>query len=96
MSSDLNPNDTPPNIAIVRRPFVVEGNETPFGERWGGEVFTLTDEHLTALQAGQTLALDVQNEYVTFVRMDKQAGRADGPRRGAGCADQAEVGGAGV
>lgn len=96
MSSDLNPNDTPPNIAIVRRPFVVEGNETPFGERWGGEVFTLTDEHLTALQAGQTLALDVQNEYVTFVRMDKQAGRADGKGLRAQCTDQAEAGRAGI
>lgn len=26
-------------------------------------------DHLAALQAGKTLALDVQNEYVTFVRL---------------------------
>ncbi len=74
----MNVNDTLPNIVIVDQPFPVENHETPFGQRWGGEVFTLTDEHLAALQAGQTLALDVQNEYVTFVRMKKQADREAG------------------
>ena len=96
----MNPYHTPPNIVIVEQPFSVDEHETPFGKRWGGEVFTLTDEHLAALQSGKTLALDVQNEYVTFVRLDRQAdrkaGRADGQGRGAGRADQAEAGGAGV
>lgn len=66
----LNPFDAPLNIAIVNEPFAVEDHETPFGQRWGGEVFTLTAEHLAALQAGKTLALDVQNEYVTFVCLE--------------------------
>lgn len=57
------------NVAIVDQPFNVEETEQPFGKRWGGECFTLTAEHLAALQAGKTLALDVQNEYVTFVRV---------------------------
>ena len=57
-------------VAIVDRPFNVDKTEEPFGERWGGECFTLTAEHLAALQAGKTLALDVQNEYVTFVRLE--------------------------
>lgn len=100
MGAGLNPLDSATNIAIVNQPFTVEDHETPFGQRWGGEVFTLTDEHLTALEAGQTLALDVQNEYVAFVRMDKQAdreaGRADGQRCRTRCADQAETGRAGV
>lgn len=56
-------------IAIVDKPFSVDETEQPFGQRWGGECFTLTAEHLAALQAGKTLALDVQNEYVTFVRL---------------------------
>ena len=30
-------------------------------------VFRLSAEHLAALQAGQTLALDVQNEYIAFL-----------------------------
>ena len=57
------------NVAIVVPPFNVDETAQPFGKRWGGECFTLTSEHLAALQAGKTLALDVQNEYVTFVRL---------------------------
>ena len=66
----MNPFDAPPNIAIVNEPFSVEDQPNPFGQRWGGEVFTLTAEHLAALQAGKTLALDVQNEYVTFLCLE--------------------------
>jgi hypothetical protein len=43
------------------------GAETPFGHRWGGDVVRLSAAHITALQAGQTLAVDVQNEYVVFL-----------------------------
>lgn len=67
MSSD-NPYDHS-GIVIVDKPFSVYGQDTIFAQRWGGECFTLTTEHLAALQAGKTLALDVQNEYVTFVRL---------------------------
>ena len=67
MSSD-NPYDHS-GIVIVDQPFSVDGQGTIFGQRWGGECFTLTAEHLAALQAGKTVALDVQNEYVTFVRL---------------------------
>ncbi len=31
----------------------------------------LTAEHLAALQAGKAIALDVMNEYLTFVVLDK-------------------------
>lgn len=96
----MSPHDTPPNIAIVDQPFSVDEHEAPFGKRWGGELFVLTNEHLAALEAGKTLALDVQNEYVTFVQLDRpvdrEAGRADGSGCGVGCADQAEAGRAGV
>lgn len=96
MGVGLIPHDTPPNIVIVDEPFSVDEHEVPFGKRWGGELFLLTDEHLAALQAGKTLALDVQNEYVTFVQIDRQARRVDGQGRGAGCSDPAEAGGARV
>lgn len=69
MGAGLSPDDTAPNIAIVDQPFSVDEQETPFGKRWGGELLTLTAEHLAALQAGKTLALDVQGEYVTFLRL---------------------------
>lgn len=57
------------NVLIVDQPFDVDGNETPFGQRWGGERFTLTPEHLAALQAGKTIALDVMNEYAVFLKL---------------------------
>jgi hypothetical protein len=47
---------------------VTNGAETPFGHRWGGDVFLLSTEHFVALQAGQTLALDVQSEYIAFLK----------------------------
>ena len=56
-------------IHIVDQPFdATDGVDTPFGHRWGGDVATLTPAHLAALESGQTLALDVQNEYVLFLR----------------------------
>ena len=50
-------------------------NRTPFGKRWRQEVMTLTAEHLAALQAGKMVAVDVQSEYILFLRL--QAGSAD-------------------
>jgi len=59
----------PAGIAIVPAAFgATQGAATPFGYRWGGDVFTLADEHQQALQNGQVLALDVQNEYVAFLK----------------------------
>jgi hypothetical protein len=70
--------DAESGIVIVGKPFNVDETEQPFGKRWGGECFTLTSEHLAALQAGKTLALDVQNEYVTFVRLQSsEDGKGD-------------------
>jgi hypothetical protein len=57
------------NVLIVDLPFDADGNETPFGQRWGGERFTLTPEHLAALQAGKTIAVDVMNEYAVFLKL---------------------------
>jgi hypothetical protein len=61
-----------PVIAIVENPFDPEETEKPFGRRWGGELFKLTHEHLSALQAGKTIALDVMGEYITFIAMEKE------------------------
>jgi hypothetical protein len=58
-------------MAIVDTPFDPETGKQIFGKRWGGNVFMLTAEHLAALQAGQSIALDVMNEYITFVVMEK-------------------------
>lgn len=58
-------------IAIVDDPFDPEETELPFGKRWGGEIFRLSAEHLAALQAGKTIALDVMHEYVTFIALEQ-------------------------
>lgn len=56
-------------LAIVDAPFDVEKTDQPFGERWGGEIMTLSKEHLAALQEGKVVAVDVMNEYVVFLRL---------------------------
>jgi hypothetical protein len=61
--------DIEPVIAIVDAVCDVEETCQPFGKRWGGDCFTLTHEHLDAFQSGKLVALDVQGEYVAFVRI---------------------------
>ena len=72
------------SIAIVPAPFdAAHGADTPFGHRWGGEIATLSPEHLAALTKGKTLALDVRDEYVLFVKADQGAAEAaEEPERG--------------
>ena len=60
------------SIAIVDAPFDVEETDQPFGERWGGEIMTLTQEHLAAWQDGKVVAVDVMNEYVVFLRLQAE------------------------
>jgi len=60
------------SLAIVDAPFEVEETEQPFGKRWGGEIMTLTKEHLAALQEGKLVAVDVMNEYVVFLRLQTE------------------------
>lgn len=63
----MNPD---PRIAIVDAICDVEQSEQPFGKRWRQEKIVLSTEHLAALQEGKLLALDVQEEYVVFVKLD--------------------------
>lgn len=68
-------------LEAVPQPFdASNGAETPFGHRWGGDVFTLTAEHITAMQDGQALALDVMNEYVVFLKAEpeKETAKVEG------------------
>ncbi len=61
-------------IEILPTPLsATNGIETPFGHRWGGAVFRLSLEHLSAMQTGQTLALDVMSEYITFLQLSPEA-----------------------
>jgi hypothetical protein len=62
-----------PRIAIVDAVGDVAQSEAPFGKRWRQEEMVLTSEHLRALGDGKVLALDVQEEYVVFVKLDAAA-----------------------
>lgn len=44
--------------------------KTPFGVRWSDETITLTMEHIEALKGGKCIALDVESEYVVFLRLE--------------------------
>ena len=67
--------DQPPDVAVVPDSFdATDGAETPFGKRWGGQIIRLSPDHIAALQAGQTLALDAQDEYVIFLKAAKPEG----------------------
>ena len=69
MSSEANAYE--PVIAIVDRVCDVEKTSQPFGKRWGQQVFTLTNEQLVAIQTGKLLALDIQGEYVAFLKLQQ-------------------------
>ena len=59
------------SIAAVEAPFeATHGAQTPFGHRWGGDVFSLSHHHLETIRNGQTLALDVMSEYVVFLKAE--------------------------
>ena len=58
-------------IAIVDEPCDVLETSQPFGKRWRDQVVTLSAEHLRALQDGQCVAVDVQEEYVVFLRLEQ-------------------------
>ena len=67
---------TPGMIEPVAAPIdASSGSQTPFGHRWGGDVFSLSDNHLKILRNGQTLALDVMGEYVVFLKTKPGEGK---------------------
>lgn len=68
-----------PVLAIVDESDDVEKTTQPFGERWGGEVMTLTKEHLVALQEGKLVAVDVMAEYVVFLRLKTESAKPQTP-----------------
>ena len=65
-----NPIKPEPRVTVVDAVQDVEGTERPFGKRWRQEEVTLNADHLDALRQGKYLALDVQEEYVVFLKLD--------------------------
>jgi hypothetical protein len=59
-------------VAIVNEAMDPLDGDTVFGQRWGnGEVFKISAKELHALTEGKMLALDVESEYIVYLRLDK-------------------------
>ena len=65
--------DADQQTKIVEKPFDTVEVDTPFGKRYGDEKVIITAEQLHALQQGKLIAVDVMNEYVLFIELDKSA-----------------------
>ena len=59
------------NKVIVGMPCDIENSIQPFGKRWGGQTITLNESDLRELQAGKFIALDIENEYVVYLQIEK-------------------------
>ena len=57
---------------VTKKVFDLENENTPFGKRWGGETILITSEDIKQLKEGNLLALDVMNEYVVYVKLEKK------------------------
>lgn len=66
---------------IVAEPFNILRleNMTPFGVRYGfGEVIPLKAEHFDAMIEGKYIAIDVEREYVAFLKLEIEKDSKDG------------------
>ncbi len=57
-----------PVIAITDEYIATDEADTVFVKRWGSQMVTVTPEQLDALQQGRYLVIDVQNEYVVYLK----------------------------
>lgn len=65
--------DADQRTQIVEKPFDTDAVDTPFGKRYGDEKVVISADQLYALQQGKLIAVDVMNEYVLFIELDKSA-----------------------
>jgi len=46
----------------------IENENTPFGKRWGGQTVSLTEADFENLKNGKLIGLDIQNEYIIYLK----------------------------
>ncbi len=61
------------DVAVTDRWVDSDEEDTVFGKRWGHQVIEIGNSELAALQQGRFLALDVNNEYVVYLRLAPDA-----------------------
>lgn len=52
-------------------------DDTVFGKRWSMQVIGVTEEDIAALRAGKFLAIDVNAEYVIYLRANRSASKGE-------------------
>lgn len=57
-----------PEKMIVDEIIDCDRADTVFGKRWWSQVVDLTDQDIAALRDGKYLALDVNGEYIVYLR----------------------------
>jgi len=57
---------------LLDKPIDIENEVTPFGKRWGGQIFSLTEEDIEHLKEGRLIGLDVQNEYIIYLKLKNE------------------------
>lgn len=66
MTSEIDPRATVTDIHVP-----ADAGDTVFGKRWASEIIRITPEQVKALQAGSYIALDVQNEYIVYLVLER-------------------------
>ena len=61
--------DPTPRLTVVDLAYDSDTSDLPFGKRWHNETVTLLPEHLEALNQGKLVAVDVQSEYVVYLKL---------------------------
>jgi hypothetical protein len=62
---------TDKNKIVLEKTIDIENQETPFGTRYGGDIFYISEVDIENLKNGKLIALDVQNEYITYLKFKK-------------------------
>jgi len=66
----MNIPNTDPRLDVVEAALDCDNSEQPFGKRWRQETISLTETHIEALRQGKCVAVDVQGEYVVYLKLD--------------------------
>lgn len=59
---------TDENKIILDKIIDIENETTPIGSWCGGDVFIITEQDIENLKNGKIIALDVRNEYITYLK----------------------------
>ncbi|TBR12595.1 MAG: hypothetical protein EPO43_13515 [Rugosibacter sp.] len=51
-----------------------DGGDTAFGKRWASQLTEINPRQLAALQNGKYLAVDVQGEYIVYLKVAEEGG----------------------